>query len=106
MIHSLSDRIQVPPQALFAHDHIIGLCEPGSDDIAQEVNWRVLHRTVKYVGSGGGVPAGRVVVIDYEDLATEGGTGVHEFEDMDAWLWVELPRAGAEPPVFATSEAA
>lgn len=99
------DHIQVPPQALFAKDHIVGLCKPHSDEVEEEVNWRVVHRTVKYAGGKGGVPADRIVVIDYQDLADD-STHVREFEDMDAWLWVELPRAEAEPPVHASAEAA
>lgn len=96
------DRVQIPPQALLAHDHIVGLCEPGVEEITQEVNWRVRHRTVKYVGAN--IPADRVVVVDYEDLDS-GETGIHEFTDMTAWLWVMTPRAEAEPPVHATAGA-
>lgn len=104
MDHPLTDRIQVPPQALFARDHIIGLCEPSSDEITQEVNWRIEKLTVKYVG--GATPASRVVVIEYEDLDADGVAGVHEFDDMNAWLWVVLPRAEAESPNHTISEAA
>jgi hypothetical protein len=102
MSYPLADRIAIPPQALLGHDHILGPVQEGTDDVGEEMGWRISHPTIKYVPAGGEAP-GRIVVVDYE--AADGSTGRHEFTDMRQFLWVALPRSEAAVTTSPTQAA-